>query len=214
MLLGNYSEIFYNIEEFGITTFLSLILNMIIMYCFHIISIINFDDVDKKNFSNYMNFYSKYFMYVYVPFLLVIFFFTSLSFSRDMSSTVQMNLIPFKTITYYFSRLNGSYINVINLVGNILLFVPLGFFIPQISLSNKFKKLTHINLLILASSIFIEVFQLLLLKGIFDVDDIILNTSGGLLGYFAIITYNWIPEKVYSLKYNFYKKATLNQQLD
>lgn len=66
-----------------------------------------------------------------------------------------------------------------NVIGNILLFIPLGMF-----LTYKFetKKIYHIFFLTLYFSFFIEVIQLLIGR-VFDVDDILLNVVGGLIGY-------------------------------
>ncbi len=90
------------------------------------------------------------------------------------------NLIPFKVLyeTYYEVFVNG-YINyfLINFLGNIILFIPFGLIIPLLwKLSTK--KTLFIGF---CSSLLIEFTQLFLARGT-DIDDLILNTTGTLLG--------------------------------
>lgn len=90
------------------------------------------------------------------------------------------NLIPFKVLfeTYHEVFING-YVNyfIINFLGNIIMFMPFGFFIPLLwNISNK-----KIILIGFCSSLFIEISQLFLTRGT-DVDDLILNTLGVFIG--------------------------------
>ena len=64
---------------------------------------------------------------------------------------------------------------------NILLFVPLGFLVPK--LQANFQNAWKILLLGLAFSLFIEVSQLVLHMGCFDVSDLVHNTLGSGIGY-------------------------------
>jgi glycopeptide antibiotics resistance protein len=85
------------------------------------------------------------------------------------------NFIPFKSILG-FSEVNGS-IKALNIVANLLMFLPLG-----IILCFGNKKGFNSLLTVTYTSLGIELFQFIFKKGIFDIDDIILNTLGGLLG--------------------------------
>ncbi len=90
------------------------------------------------------------------------------------------NFIPFKTIKMYIKyadQLNSFE----NLAGNILVFVPFGILFPMI----RVKKTRMIDVFanILVMVIGIEVFQLFSAFGAFDVDDIILNCFGAVMGY-------------------------------
>jgi glycopeptide antibiotics resistance protein len=97
------------------------------------------------------------------------------------------NLIPFKTIWMYieYYHLFNFKIWAANLIGNIVLFMPLGFIIPL--LYSKMKSFQKVFLLSFFSTVGIEVTQHIFKIGGFDVDDILLNTIGGLLGYFTLI---------------------------
>lgn len=91
------------------------------------------------------------------------------------------NLVPFKTIKMYikyYHTINGFD----NLFGNILAFVPFGVFVPAI-----FPKMNKGWFVLLHSfwlSLCIELFQLVSHFGEFDVDDVILNCFGAIVGYY------------------------------
>lgn len=84
----------------------------------------------------------------------------------------------------------GSKLFIKNVLGNILLFIPLGFFISYYLNSNK---LIWPFIVITLSSITIETTQLKIGR-VFDVDDIILNVSGGVLGYLLFKLFNYLPK--------------------
>ena len=98
-----------------------------------------------------------------------------------------MNLTPLYTIKNYLRvvlyRTNDTLFThcLINLLGNVLLFIPIGYLLPKLwkSLRNFFIFL----LFVLLSILMVELTQLFTLLGSFDVDDIILNVSGMLIGY-------------------------------
>jgi len=98
------------------------------------------------------------------------------------------NFIPFKTIYYYITcfftgRINLSIV-IENLVGNFMMFMPMGFLLPAIF---KQQKKWFCFLATLASILIgIEVVQLIFRLGSCDIDDFILNMTGACL-IFAII---------------------------
>lgn len=94
----------------------------------------------------------------------------------------QANFIPFKTILPYLLGYKGWIIAGINLVGNVGLLVPIGFIAPFI-----FRNMTWKQSLILAvvSGLAIEGMQVLFQVGIFDIDDVILNALGVIIGYWV-----------------------------
>ncbi|MBP5416477.1 MAG: VanZ family protein [Clostridiales bacterium] len=74
---------------------------------------------------------------------------------------------------------------------NILLFVPLGFLVPK--LQENFQKGWKMLLLGLAFSLFIEISQLVLHMGCFDISDLVHNTLGSGIGY--AVWHKWMREE-------------------
>lgn len=68
-----------------------------------------------------------------------------------------------------------------NVVGNIIWFIPLGFLIPIIW--EKKRQLGTIIGLSFITSLSIEVLQFIFRTGISDIDDLVFNTLGGIIGY-------------------------------
>ena len=100
------------------------------------------------------------------------------------------NLIPFKTILPYLLGEMGLLIGAINLLGNIVLLMPVGFLVPFV-----FRNMTWKKTLALAGAagFFIEGMQVVLHIGIFDIDDVILNALGVMAGYWVfLVLANWV----------------------
>ncbi|NUU75617.1 VanZ family protein [Paenibacillus xylanilyticus] len=101
----------------------------------------------------------------------------------DLIHTRTVNLTPFQEISRDWNSLSlhrpGT---AIHLVGNVLAFIPMGVFIPVL-MGYKWLSGANVFLLSLLLSLGYEVTQLLTGMGIFDVDDLMLNTLGGLIGY-------------------------------
>jgi len=95
------------------------------------------------------------------------------------------NFIPFKTIISYisgfFDRSMSRSVAVQNLAGNVLILMPMGFYLPFFI--RKMAKLNIYALTVAALIIIIEVTQMLTRSGIIDVDDFILNMTGALIGF-------------------------------
>lgn len=106
-------------------------------------------------------------------------------------SHAMINLVPFQTIQLYFTAfIHGyapMYIIIGNLIGNIVLFIPIGILL--------FIHLRHMGIVVILFfsiyiPVYIEVVQLLLhIAGYgtrsIDIDDVILNMLGIWIGYFA-----------------------------
>ena len=117
-----------------------------------------------------------WFILLFYLFLLI----DTVFFSRDSLRSV--NLIPFNSIKEYIMVDNGfgEYRLVdMNIWGNVLMFIPLGIYIL---VHGKKLSLTKCVLLIIGSSVFIEIVQFIFAKGAADIDDVILNTLGGVIG--------------------------------
>lgn len=106
------------------------------------------------------------------------------------------NFVPFTTIVPYLLGHKGWIIAGINLIGNIALLVPIGILLPLIYRNITWKKSL---ILALASGLTIEILQTVLHVGIFDIDDVILNALGVMIGYFAfMIVAKWIRARKYT----------------
>ncbi|MBB3151068.1 glycopeptide antibiotics resistance protein [Paenibacillus endophyticus] len=100
------------------------------------------------------------------------------------SLTLSSNFVPFKTISSYAFHTSNQNIVIRNVVGNIILFIPFGFLLPVIA----GRKLNFVQLIISSFllSLFLELIQLFSRIGSFDVDDLLLNTLGAILGFFTL----------------------------
>lgn len=96
-----------------------------------------------------------------------------------------INNIPFKEIMRYEF---GSKMFIYNVLGNILIFVPFGYFISRYV---KPKKILPIIVDALITSVTVETVQLKIGRS-FDIDDIILNIAGAIIGYFVYIAFDAI----------------------
>jgi len=99
------------------------------------------------------------------------------------------NFVPFKEMFRYSI---GSSKFLKNIIGNIVLFIPFGFF-SSYYLKNK-KMLTSVVLALITSTT-IEVVQYYIGR-VFDIDDIILNVIGGILGFLLFIGFDAIKVRL------------------
>jgi glycopeptide antibiotics resistance protein len=106
----------------------------------------------------------------------------SLRFNFGGTHEGAANFLPFKTILPYLIGEKGLMIAVINLAGNIILLVPIGFLVPFIYRKMTWKKTLA---LAVAAGLAIEGMQALFRVGIFDIDDVMLNGLGVIVGYWA-----------------------------
>ena len=105
-------------------------------------------------------------------------------FGREDHAEYRYNLTLFQEIGRYYGvgvRSGSWNLFLWNVVGNILVFVPFGMFLPR--LFRRCKNILFVTLLSLELSLIVEVIQLVSRVGSFDVDDLLLNTIGGMLGY-------------------------------
>jgi glycopeptide antibiotics resistance protein len=98
----------------------------------------------------------------------------------------QLNLVPFRTLRLFAGLLDSgvrSHITmaVINLGGNIIMFIPLGFLLPQVF--PNLSSLPRVLLITAAIITAVEITQLFTLVGSCDIDDLILNIVGAVIGY-------------------------------
>ncbi len=114
---------------------------------------------------------------------LVYFLFFCEDYGRAGGGTYSYNLRPFQEIHRYLSYgdILGMRSVVLNLAGNVIGFMPFGMLVPI--LARGARRAWRTTLLSFELSTLVEMSQLIFQVGCFDVDDMILNTLGGLLGY-------------------------------
>lgn len=135
-------------------------------------------------------------IYVYILFKIILFKFGSIDLSflwqqlqhspgHIVASLQRGNLIPLATLANTYHHISTS--TVVNFLGNIALFIPYGIFLvllnPNGRGSGSFK---GVILWSFALSAVLECSQAVFYIGTFDVDDLLLNTFGGMLGYLLI----------------------------
>lgn len=110
-----------------------------------------------------------------------------------------INLVPFRSTIRYLTEFDSYNIDIVlmNTLGNVIIFIPFGFLLPLL-----FKQINNVKM---ASKIFIkfilliESLQLLTFTGVFDIDDIMLNMLGALIGYGSFVGMKYILERVRSV---------------
>ncbi|MCZ1265399.1 VanZ family protein [Paenibacillus taichungensis] len=120
---------------------------------------------------------------------------------RELYDIWNISLVPFQSIKasiYSFIRDPSFGVVTLFLIGNILIFVPLGFLLPLLLKKPSYIRTILVSLIIIVS---IETIQFVTCLGIADVDDVLLNMLGSSIGYVTfVITENLfaIRQKVYS----------------
>ncbi|MDL2235373.1 VanZ family protein [Christensenellaceae bacterium OttesenSCG-928-L17] len=98
----------------------------------------------------------------------------------------QVNLTIGSSIESMRAASSGTFVR--NVVGNVLLFMPLGFLLPLLWKRNGLFSTVVQGALF---SILIETIQLFLWRST-DIDDVILNTFGTLAGYVVYVIFRWL----------------------
>lgn len=125
-------------------------------------------------------FYKELLNLLFMLYILILFYIVS---AQDSPSTAlgSYNLIPFKEVMRYSI---GSSLFYLNVVGNILIFIPFGLFVSYYIRTRRFSIILFLTFI---TSLAIEFSQRLVVGRVFDVDDIILNVAGGILGYIIYV---------------------------
>jgi glycopeptide antibiotics resistance protein len=117
-------------------------------------------------------------------------------------SEISVSLIPFQSIGLYFNvflRYGMAGVFAVNILGNILLLLPMGFFLPYfMRRKTRWWKMLLISAGLSAG---IELVQFLLAAlgwdsgRVVDIDDVILNALGGLMGYWVYLAAEAVRKK-------------------
>lgn len=137
--------------------------------------------INKEKIVFYKEFYDLL-MIIYILLL-----YQMLLSTENASSGI--NLIPFKEITRYSI---ASTLFLYNVIGNIALFIPFGYFVSE---KLKAKKTLHIIIVASIISLTAELIQYKIGRA-FDIDDILLNVTGAIIGYIFYTSIQIIKRKL------------------
>ena len=129
-------------------------------------------------------FYREFWNLIFVIYVLILF---QLLTDSEVNTTGGLNLVPF---TEMFRYKLGSPLFYSNVIGNIAIFVPFGYFVSSYIHASK---ISHILFISIISSFTVELVQLQIGRS-FDVDDIILNVVGAVIGFLLFIALNAIKK--------------------
>ena len=117
------------------------------------------------------------FIFPYTIFLLYLMF---LGFGREQHETNIVRLLPFVSTILFVQNTTSWESIIINLLGNIIMFIPFGFLGWLNAKYFSFKKLI---VDFLSTLIIVEALQYLTRLGVFDIDDLALNSLGVWIGF-------------------------------
>jgi len=148
----------------------------------------------KKETEEQARLWSRFFFGIYIMMLIYFMFFSEELGRSFFGGEYHYNLVPFHEIRRYlrYWRQIGSWRVIWNLAGNIVAFIPFGALLPI--MGKRRTGFFRVLLLSCELSLLIEISQLVLRAGSCDVDDVLLNTLGGCVGYGLYRTAWWIKE--------------------
>lgn len=136
---------------------------------------------------------------LFVVYFIVLFYF--LFFSEEMGRTYterayHYNLVPFREIKRFlmYRETLGDKAVFLNIGGNIAAFLPFGAFLPMFS--TRCRKFFFTALYSFELSLLVELLQLISRVGSFDVDDLMLNTLGGMVGFIVYMTARYVIGRI------------------
>lgn len=96
------------------------------------------------------------------------------------------NFVPFKTIVPLLIGGGNHLIAMVNLFGNIIPLMPIGFLASLVIRSLAWQKALVLGV---GTGLTFEVMEVVFRVGIFDIDDVILNAFGVLVGYGVFVMF-------------------------
>lgn len=131
---------------------------------------------------------------LFVLYIIFVFYFLLISEIYGRTGEMQeyhYNLVLFREIKRFWNYREqlGIFATATNLLGNVLILLPFGFFM---AMASKYRSFLSTLIYSFALSLTIELSQLFMKVGCFDVDDLLLNTIGGILGFITFLICNVI----------------------
>lgn len=155
------------------TTIVNILSNIWPMVVIFTVILVSYRLVYLKKYEEKFVLYKEVLLLAFIIYIMSLFYVVTF---QDVSWSTS-NFIPFKEIFRYDF---GSFKFIKNVIGNMIMFLPYGFFVSYFLKLEKKKTIIYLSIIV---SLAIEVTQLLIGR-VFDIDDIILNICGGLCGYF------------------------------
>lgn len=189
--------IYYFILEFSVLNVTSPINRLKILFLIILIMYFGSKFINNKKLYK-LNFYIWFLLYIVMLLNLTLFdkyfgregvslYLIDLDYIKNYFE-YSFNIIPFSTIDNYLLALRNGNLAlgdfIYNIFGNILAFCPFALFLPRIF--KKTEKWYYYFLVVSLVILFIEIMQLLMLTGSFDIDDYILNIVGSMVLYFIL----------------------------
>ncbi|MDQ0215800.1 glycopeptide antibiotics resistance protein [Oikeobacillus pervagus] len=189
----------------GFLDYLDLIVNVGILFAIAVWlirkSTVNnaIEQIISFGFVLYMFVLHRFVTYIYIPY-----YFTQEYIGNPYVNLERINLIPFKTISNDLLGTVVDPVTVMQTFGNLFLLLPLAFSLLALQIVKKKRK---VAMIIFFTTLFIETFQLvenLSVSGYLyseggvravDIDDLILNTLGGIIGIFLYRVYKKVLMK-------------------
>ena len=144
------------------------------------------------------NHYQMGIFMVFVAYIILTIYF--LLFAEETGRTVatesyNYNLELFKEIRRFwdYRETLGRGAFVLNVIGNVVCFIPMGIMLPLIF--KKCKNILFTVFMVFLFSLTMEIIQLITKVGSFDVDDLFLNTLGGFIGCLLFLIFNKVFQK-------------------
>ncbi len=145
----------------------------------------------------------------FVLYLLALYYLLFVAYDRETWGEISIweyarrnvKLVPFETIGAYIRAIKYGYMHssvpVTNLLGNFVLLMPFGVYLPLFF--SRLKQWKTYILAVLLIIFEIEATQFLFMRGIFDIDDFMLNFCGAMVGFFLgkLWLVQWLEKKYY-----------------
>lgn len=136
---------------------------------------------------------------IFLGYMLILFYlvFAAPEYGRQISRK-SYNLVPLKTIRNYlkYRSIVGNQVFYTNIWGNIVVFMPFGGLWTFLHEKRFIRSLCHTFLMALGVTVFIELAQYAFSVGSLDIDDVLLNVIGALIGW----SIYWIYRLIVTLK--------------
>jgi len=125
---------------------------------------------------------------VFILYTAAVIYWMYIGFGRRIHTggSLQYNLVPLKTVRLFLDFGNGLSLmdRSVNLIGNVVVFVPFGFMLPMLFV--RLLSWLRLTVYVVFIILILEMLQMVLHVGSFDVDDLLLNLLGIWAGYILL----------------------------